>query len=436
MPEGFTAPARRFRGICAAAPLLPPSWPSPSRPLRRLIHRAYPEASFAAALTPLYPTPGQPASSEPGSEAEVTAVPNEDGDLRVATLHAGLTASNPEGSDPLDSLISDLAGGNHGQARTLAETVQINEPDVLVLTGVSHDEDGRIAEILQDQYFASGQNGQSSKHYPHVFTAPTNSGVDSGVDLDGDGTVGGSGDAMGYGSYPGQEGMIIFSKEPLDTDGARTFQEFLWKDMPGSSLSDEGFTQAEESILRLATTSLWDVPVLVEGHEPIHLIVSATAASDEPGTADRARSEDFAQLLADYVASEAWYLYDDEGVEGGLRPGAHAIVVGEPFIHEDAGAEKLTSHPALEDPEPEAVTDTDVSERPGEPSQTDETATRWVSGGEDLRASFAVPSTGLSFIQSGVFWPGDGEFGHRTVDPTASNALDDRLVWLDVHAPH
>ncbi|WP_460682511.1 hypothetical protein [Nesterenkonia populi] len=432
MPKGFTQPARLKGGpltvgsaAVAAAGLIMVSAPAAqSAPA--------PGTAHVAVSNPVYPTPGQPATSEPSAEGEPTTVEKGDDDLRVATLHTGLTASDPEDSDPLDALIGELAGGNHSEARTVAETAQINQPDVLVLTGVSYDEDGRIAEILKNQYLASGQNGQSGQEYSHVFTAPTNSGIDSGVDLDGDGTVGGPGDAMGYGQYPGEEGIIIFSKEPLDTDGARTFREFLWQDLPGSSLQDEDFTQAEESILRLASTTLWDVPVLVEDGEPVHLIATATAAPEDPGPLEEIRSEDMAQLISDYVSSEAWYLYDDEGAEGGLAPGADAVVVGEPSFSEETGLERLTGHPVLEDPEPEAVTEAELLSRSGPVAQTDATATRWVDGGEDQRASVVLPSSGLDVSGSGIFWPGEGEFGYETVDPSDPRSLEDRLVWLDI----
>lgn len=431
MPEGFNEPARRMRGpwtagsaAVAAAGLILASAPAAQS-------ESVAETVQVSVSNPVYPTPGQPATSEPSPGAETTTVEKDEDDLRVATLHAGITASNPDSADPLDSLVGELAGGNHSKARTVAETAQVNEPDVLVLTGISYDEDGRIAEILKDQYLASGQNGQAGQNYPHVFAAPSNSGIDSGVDLDGDGTVGGPGDAMGYGQYPGEEGMIIFSKEPLDTENARTFQEFLWKDLPGSSLEEGDFTQAEESILRLASTSLWDVPVLVDG-SPVHIVASATAAPAEPSTADVARSEDMAELISDYVASEAWYLYDDEGGEGGIAPGADAVVVGEPSLSDEDGLHQLTDHSVLEDPAPEAVTETSLQSRPGPISQTDALATRWVDGGEDQRASVALPSGGLDVSGSGIFWPGEGEFGYETVDPAVTRSLNDRLVWLDI----
>src|SRR3546814_2632341 len=56
-----------------------------------------------------------------------------------------------------------------------------------------------------------------------AYLAPVNTGVPSGLDLDGSGTVGGEGrdrgnDAWGYGLHPGQYGMLVLSRYPIDTD--------------------------------------------------------------------------------------------------------------------------------------------------------------------------------------------------------------------------
>src|SRR3546814_15576309 len=51
-----------------------------------------------------------------------------------------------------------------------------------------------------------------SSDLPHRFTAPPNTGVPSGHDLDGDGRTMGPRDALGYGRFPGQYGMAILSR--------------------------------------------------------------------------------------------------------------------------------------------------------------------------------------------------------------------------------
>ena len=103
----------------------------------------------------------------------------------------------------------------------------------------------------------------------------------SGHDLDNSGGVGGPNDAFGFGFFPGQFGMAVYSKYPIDTEQVRTFQHFLWKDMPGAMLPDDPATPAprdwysEEELddFRLSSKSHWDLPIEI-GDETVHFLVS------------------------------------------------------------------------------------------------------------------------------------------------------------------
>jgi hypothetical protein len=51
------------------------------------------------------------------------------------------------------------------------------------------------------------------------------------MDLDNDGTIGVrdnayAGDALGFGRFPGQYGMLVLSRFPIDTSRVRTFRTF------------------------------------------------------------------------------------------------------------------------------------------------------------------------------------------------------------------
>ena len=105
--------------------------------------------------------------------------------------------------------------------------IAANSPDVLLVN--EFDYSGDDAPALFNDNYLDGQ-------YPYFFTAPVNTGVDSGLDLDRNGELGGPGDAWGFGQFPGQYGMVVYSKFPIGTDSVRTFQNFLWKDMPDSLL--------------------------------------------------------------------------------------------------------------------------------------------------------------------------------------------------------
>ncbi len=390
-------------------------------------------ADGVAGATPaaLYPAPGQPSPEANGNDDAATSTVHKDqGDLRIATLHADITA-DPSAEAPVESLVNSLATGNHTQARAVAQTAQLNAPDVLILTGVSYDEDQQIAEQLNG-YLASGQYGAAGLDYPYIFTAPTNSGRESGVDLDGDGSIGGPGDAVGYGEYPGQYGTVIFSKHPIAEDEVRTFQQFLWDDLPQAELPETSHSDLAASVLRLSETSLWDIPVEVDGHT-INLVTTALATPSEE--ADIARGDDLRQVIADYVTGQAWYLYDDKGEPAPGNPAAHYVVAGLPAAK--TGPENLDvllDSPVLQDTQPEAVTQRPLSDRPGSEWHTDPLATRHVPGDRDLRTSYVLPSTTLPVSDSGVFWPGEGEIGYQVVNPESSYALEDRLVWVDLTA--
>ncbi|MFD5823196.1 endonuclease/exonuclease/phosphatase family protein [Nesterenkonia xinjiangensis] len=391
---------------------------------------------------PSYPAPGQPISVPEPDEADDdggdTTVEKADGDLRVATLNAGLTGGSPE------SVLEALRGGMNSAARVVARTAHLNAPDVMVLTGVTHDADGMIAETLNARYLAP-----AGLDFPYVYTAPTNSGIDSGTDLDGDGRIGGPGDALGYGEFPGQHGIVIFSAHPIVEDEVRTFQDLLWSDIPDNSLPDADYSDLDKSVLRLASTSLWDVPVEVgEEGETLHVIANGQAPEENARGFDAERALDERRMIADYVSADpadSWYIQDDAGESGGLTPGSSFVIAGEPgsvpgegdptALDAERGEDRelpLLDSPAVQDPLPEAVTERELSARPGSEDGTDPHATRAVEGEEDRRVSLVLPDAEAEVTDSGVFWPGEGEFGFDLVDPQAGASLRDRLVWVDL----
>ena len=80
----------------------------------------------------------------------------------------------------------------------------------------------------------------------------------------------GPGDAYGYGRFPGQYGMAVLSRFPIDPDESRAFAGLLWKDFPDALLPvDETgapFPSAEaQSVMRLSSKSHWDVAVQTPG---------------------------------------------------------------------------------------------------------------------------------------------------------------------------
>lgn len=318
--------------------------------------------------------------------------------VRVATFNASLNRA-AEGQ-----LENDLDGENE-QARAVAEVISENVPDILLIN--EFDYSPGAVELFRDNYL----DGE----YPHSFTAPVNTGVDSGLDLDADGAVGGPGDAFGFGQFPGQYGMLVLSKFPIHTDGIRTFQNFLWKDMPDSFLPRDYYGANSDS-LRLSSKSHWDVPVDVDG-KTVHILASHPTPPSFDGPEDRngKRNHDEIRMTADYIDG-ADYLYDDNGVRGGLEPGVSFVVLGDQNsdpVDGDSVAgsiQQLLDNPRIQDPAPtsEAGDGTDTADfsdpTPG-----------------DLRVDYALPSTDLTVTGSEVYWPTNAE-----------HPSDHRMVWVDL----
>src|SRR5690554_7367782 len=184
--------------------------------------------------------------------------------LRVASYNVSLYSDEPGG------LVRRLQAGDDG-ARRVAAVLQRVRPDVVLLNEFDHVADGSAAELFQRGYLERAQPGGGQPiRYPYRYLAPVNTGVPSGLDLDGNGTVGGEGrargnDAWGYGLHPGQYGMLLLSRYPIDADAARTFRLLKWSAMPGARRPvdpDTGAPFHRDDVweqLRLSSKSHWDV---------------------------------------------------------------------------------------------------------------------------------------------------------------------------------
>src|SRR4029453_3478454 len=228
---------------------------------------------------------------------------------------------------PEGGLVADLSTPDDLQAQAVAEVIQRVRPDVLLINEFAFDVEGLAARLFQRNYLSVGHNGAAPIGYPFRFVAPSNTGIPSGFDLDNNGSVGGPNDAFGFGAYPGQFGMAVFSRYPILRNQIRTFQLFLWKDMPGALLPDDPATPApadwyspeELDVFRLSSKSHWDVPILIDGNT-VHFLVSHPTPPVFDGPEDRNGTRNFDEIRfwADYITpgTSARYIYDDEGQSG------------------------------------------------------------------------------------------------------------------------
>ena len=359
------------------------------------------------------------------------------GAVRFATFNASLNRG-AEGE-----LLADLSTPDDEQARKVAEVVQRNRPDVLLLNEFDHVAGNAAVDAFRRNYLAVGHNGAEPIDYPYSYTAPVNTGVPSGFDLDNDGRTGGPGDAFGFGQFPGQYGMVVLSKFPIGE--VRAFQDFRWADMPGALRPDDPATPEpgdwyapqEWERLRLSSKSHWDLSLDVSGRT-VHFLTSHPTPPSFDGPEDRngVRNHDEIRFWADYVAG-ADYFYDDTGRTGGLEPGAPFVIAGDQNADPvdgdtvDRASTQLLRAPRVVDPKPGSAGAVEAARTQGganadhrSPAYFD-TADFTDDSPGNLRVDYLLPSLPLIPVRSAVFWP-TGELARL------NDTSDHHLVWADL----
>jgi len=359
------------------------------------------------------------------------------GTVRFATFNTSL--NRPAAGQ----LVRDLAGGGNAQAQRVAAIIQRVRPDVLLLNEFDYDARSRALRTFRTQYLAVAQpTGGAPIRFRHCFSAAVNTGEPSGMDLDRNGRTGEPGDALGFGAFPGQYGMAVCSRYPLDRARIRTFRRFLWRDMPGNLLPPDWYGEAALARLPLSSKSHWDIPVRVSRQLTIQLLAShpTPPAFEGPEQRNARRNHDEIRLWADYITSgKASYLYDDLGVQGGLRAGPAFVIAGDLNADPGDGASfagamaQLLDHSLINSADPPAsVGAASVSQRQAGANGAQrgdarhDTADFGDGPGQpgNLRVDYVLPSRDLAICGSGVHWP-DG-------DDTVRLASDHRLVWVDI----
>lgn len=364
------------------------------------------------------------------------------------------------------ALLADMAAGDNVQAQKVAEIIQRVAPDVLLLNEFDYDEAGEALRLFQENYLETSWNGAPAAVYPYVFIAPSNTGLHSGFDLNRDGAVvsePGSreygGDAFGYGEFPGKFAMAFLSKYPIAEEDVRTFQRFLWKDMPDAQLPDnletpepaDWYSPEALEVFRLASKSYWDIPVVIDGSK-VHVLASHPTPPGFDGEEDRngKRNFDENRFWADYITPGAGdYIYDDAGKTGNLAAGVRFVVMGDLNADPNDGSAPASIRQLLDAPtvaqapaprsrggavqaELQGGANAGHKGAPGEDTSdfNDDPET----GVGNLRLDYVLFSkTGLAETASGVFWPAPDEPHYELVGPGFPvESSDHRLVWRDL----
>jgi len=378
--------------------------------------------------------------SQPKAGSVVVKQPNT---VRIATFNASLNRAK------LGQLADDLSSDSNSQAKKIAEIIQRTRPDILALQEFDFDAAGRSVSGFLKNYLAVSQNGADPIDYGHVYQPTVNTGRPTGLDLNRDGTTNSPSDAHGYGQFEGQYGFVILSKHPIEMKSIRTFQSFLWTQMPNAKLpmldaTTPYYNKAALNTLRLSSKNHVDATVLV-GPSRIHLLVShpTPPVFDGPENRNGLRNHDEIRFWSDYItASRSQYIVDDNGMRGGMALYEKFVVLGD--LNADpvdgdgiqSGILDLLGHKRVHK---ETAQGRLVPSSRGGATQDSKAKTQKGNPAYDtaswgLRVDYVLPSAGLSVERSGVFWP---ELGapHRALVSGSDGQRqpsDHRLVWVDI----
>jgi len=363
------------------------------------------------------------AGADEGSSSSIT-------NIRIATYNASLFGKSA-------GQVSDrLKAGSDRQAQSIAAIIQTIRPDVLLVNEIDHEVDGMTAKQLRDLYLSKGSREREGIDYPFVYSAPSNTGIASGIDLNGDGKVDGPDDAWGYGIYPGQYAFTVFSRFPIDVESIRTFQNFAWSKLPGAlrpiAPGASGPFHSDETwnALRLSSKNHVDVPIIIN-RRTLHVLASHPTPPVFDGPEDRngCRNHDEIAFWIHYIDDHA-AIVDDRGNAGGLAPQSSFVIMGDLNSDPITGGSRpeairaLLMHPRVTDPKPRRSSSSESTPE----DEANDTADFGRVGA--LRADYVLPSSDLRVNATQVFWPASGEKGSDWV-----HASDHRLVWIDAILP-
>lgn len=361
--------------------------------------------------------------------------PEQDVDVRIALFNIRELSATKIAEVDADGV------GTNPQLRAAAEVIKEIRPDILVLNEVDHDY-GAVGQPLTAaaRAFAAAYlaTGDDPVDYLYAYAEPNNTGILSGVDLNGDGIVADAehqgsrehgDDAFGFGTYPGQYSMAVLSRYPLISGESRTFQTMLWRDQPENHMPEEFYSEDALAVLRLSSKSHQDVPVAIDGHR-LRLFLSHPTPPVFDGDEDHNGRRNFDEIMLwrQYIDGDPG-LVDDAGRSGGYQAGVPFVIVGDlnaaerdVAVYEGVSAiGQLLRHTAIQDPAGWLVSE-------GAPDDVARATTEF--GGRGRRIDYLLPSRGIEILDGGVYWPS------AAADPEGNArallASDHRLVWLDL----
>ena len=330
--------------------------------------------------------------------------------LRIATYNPEMTDQGP------GLVLQALRRGEDAKMVAVVAVIVALKADVLLLTGIDYDAEGATIGALAENLARAGAT------YPFYLPLRPNTGVATGLDLDGNGRLGEPRDAMGYGRYAGAAGMAILSRYPIDSANIRDFSSFLWADLPGNLMQDPSPIRA---VQRLATTGMYEVPIVLPNGQSLRLLTyyATPPVFDGPEDRNGRRNHDETALWLRLL--------------GGQLPDAAPmppfVLLGQPNLDpadgegRPAALRAILAHPALQDPSPRGTAGRSDAGQRGDAAL--DTALYDAIGG--LRVEQVLPSADLQVAGAGVMWPPNTDSAAATI----ATASRHRPVWVDIVMP-
>lgn len=314
--------------------------------------------------------------------------------------------------------MQDIAEGKDAQVAAAGDVIVALDADILWLTGIDHDSGEAALSALAAALERKGAR------FPYRMALRPNTGVQTGLDLDGDGQRGGPGDAQGFGRFSGEGAMAVLSRLPIDRAAVRDFSGLLWADLPGNIAPD--LPPEQKAVQRLSTTGHWEVPVILPGGGRLRLLgwYASPPVFDGPEDRNGRRNHDEAAFWLRLLAGDL-----------PLDPPAPPFVIlGQSNLDpmdgdgRRAAMAALLAHPALTDPAPRGTHGRTEPDQTGDPA-LDTALYREGIGG--LRVEVVLPSRDLAVMGSGVLWPPEGDRLARVLRAASRHYP----LWVDVALP-
>ncbi len=334
--------------------------------------------------------------------------------LRVAFFNAELSRKGP------GLLLRDIASGNDPQVAAVQKIIKLISPDILLLSDFDYDAELRALNVFNQRLGAA--------RYQHLFALRPNTGMYTGLDLNGDKRFGTPKDAQGFGYFSGQGGLALLSRFPINNAEVQDFSSLLWKDAKNALLPSwpDGSPFPSHKALavqRLPSVAHWLVPVQLPSG-PLTLLAYQAGPPVFDGSEDQngKRNHDenaFWLRFLDKPQSAPFVLLAGANLDPADGDGRVEVI------------QALLAHPTLQDPKPVSLGGKQAANPSHKGNPALDTADWKDPYPGNMRVDYVLPSAALKVLDAGVFWPAPISSDSALADRASRH----RMVWVDVELP-